>query len=164
MNATISRILVPVDFSPHSDLALDYATTLAGRLGASLHVLHVVEPVSAPVGGGELYMPDLSEFHASLVADAERRMEDCRAHASAAGVPATTGVFLGQTATTIASTATEKECDLIVMGTHGRTGLGHLFLGSVAEKVTRLAPCAVLTVRETAWRKGERKSGVAAAA
>ncbi len=164
MNAPISRILVPVDFSPHSDFALSYAISLAGRLAASLHLLHVVEPISAAALGEGFYLPEVSELQARMVSDAEHRIAECRALAAAGNVPVGTDVLSGPAATIIASAASNKECDLIVMGTHGRTGLAHLFMGSVAERVTRLAPCSVLTVRETAWKKDSASSGKGVAA
>jgi nucleotide-binding universal stress UspA family protein len=80
------------------------------------------------------------------------------------GIAVTTEVLSGHPASAIVDTAREKKYDLIVMGTHGRTGLAHLFMGSVAEKVTRLAPCPVLTVRETEWKKEPTASGTGVAA
>jgi nucleotide-binding universal stress UspA family protein len=167
MNPTISRILVPVDFSPHSDLALRYVIPLAGRLGASVHLLHVVEPLPALALTGEsLYLPDVAELEARIMADAERQIGKSRAIVSAAGPAVTAEIASGHAAAEIVRTAGLRKCDLIVMGTHGRTGLAHMFMGSVAEKVTRVAPCPVLTVREAEWttQPAPSEQSVAAAA
>jgi len=151
MNFAISRILVPVDFSPHSELALRYATTLASRLGASVQLLHVVDdPMATGPWSSEVAIPDLSELLKNLIADAERRLEQSRAAVGHLRVPMATTVRTGYSAQTITEHATAGGIDLIVMGTHGRSGLAHLFMGSVAESVVRHAPCPVLTLRNTA--------------
>lgn len=151
MNTTISRILVPLDFSPHSQRALEYATALAARLGAALHLLSVVEPMAAASGlAGEMYFPSLAELTDKMVEEARRYMAESKAYVPP-GLVVTSDVAIGTPATTITDVAQEQKCDLIVMGTHGRTGLAHLFMGSVAERVTRLAPCPVLTVRPVSW-------------
>jgi nucleotide-binding universal stress UspA family protein len=151
MDPTISRILVPVDFSAHSKSALQYAAALASRLEASLHLLHVVEdPVATGAWGSESVLPDLTELRKELVVDAERRLLAYRGEAERAQVPVVTSVRIGLTSYTIVEYARTLNVDLIVMGTHGRTGVAHLFMGSVAERVVRHAPCPVLTVREGA--------------
>lgn len=149
MNLTISRILVPFDFSAHSQRALDYATALAARTGAALHLLNVVEPLATASAGGEIYV-QLGEIMDAMVADSRRLLKDHK-DGLPPGMTITTDVTVGPAATTIVQTAADRKCDLIVMGTHGRTGLAHLFMGSVAERVTRLAPCPVLTVRPLKW-------------
>ncbi len=152
MTPNISRILVPLDFSAYSDTALRYATTLASRLGASLDLLNVVEsPVPLGSWTGEIYVPNMPELHENLVAEAQDRLDACRGTALAESVPASATVRIGHPAATIVEYANEQRSDLIVLGTHGRTGLAHLLMGSVAEKVLRLAPCPVLTVRDTVW-------------
>lgn len=117
----IRRILVPTDFGQASDAALAQARELAAALGASLHLVHVVE-------------------------DAERA--DALAASLEAALGHQTALLSGPTARTIVEYAADRAFDLIVMGTHGRTGVAHLLLGSVAEQVVRTAPCPVLTVRE----------------
>jgi nucleotide-binding universal stress UspA family protein len=150
MNLTISRILVPIDFSAHSEFALRYAAALASRVGASVELLHVVEdPIATNVWGSETVLPDLTEVRAELVADAERRLLEFQDKAERQGVAVLTTVRMGPTAHTILEHAREAHVDLIVMGTHGRTGVAHLFMGSVAERVLRHAHCPVLTVRDT---------------
>ena len=165
MNPIISRILVPVDFNPHSDLALRHVIPLASRLLASVHLLHVVEPLPALALTGEsLCLPDVAELQARTMAEAARRIDESRSALSSAGLEVTGEVAMGHPAAEIVHTAGRTQCDLIVMGTHGRTGLAHMFMGSVAEKVTRLAPCPVLTVRETEWTKQPTSAGQMAGA
>lgn len=149
MNFAVSRVLVPMDFSPHSEVALRYATALANRLGASLEILHVVEdPIAPRAWGSEIPIPDLSELRRNVIADAERQLEQYRAITEGSHVRTVTTVRTGQPAHTIAAYAQAGAIDLIVMGTHGRGGLAHLFMGSVAECVVRQAACPVLTLRE----------------
>ena len=148
MYLTISRILVPVDFSAHSESALRYAIALASRVDATLHVLHVVEdPIATGAWGGETVIPNLTELRQELLDDAERRLAAYREEATRAQVPVVTVARMGLTSHTIVDYAKAINIDLIVMGTHGRTGMAHLFMGSVAERVLRHAPCPVLTVR-----------------
>jgi nucleotide-binding universal stress UspA family protein len=154
MNLTISRILVPVDFSAYSERALEYAIGLASRFGASLHLLHVVEdPIATGVWGGETVLPDLTELREELVKGAERQLVTYREAAARAGVSVSSTALVGLPAITIVDHAVSLGVDLIVMGTHGRTGMAHLVMGSVAERVLRHAPCPVLTVREAARRE-----------
>lgn len=143
MTRNFTTILVPTDFSYASDAALGYARMLAARFGAALHLLHVVDE---PGSWSEVYAA-LPEIQLRLSADAAKRLE-----AMAACLPppvqATSAVVCGAPVPSIVKVAESKGADLIVMGTHGRRGMGHLLLGSVAERVVRLAPCPVLTVRE----------------
>ena len=149
MNFALSRILVPVDFSPYSEFALRYATALASRLGASVELLHVVEdPIATGAWGSEISIPDVSELRKNLIAEAERRLERYCAVAEGPRVPVVTTVRMGQPAHTITEYAQAGGADLIVMGTHGRSGLAHLVMGSVAERVVRHALCPVLTLHE----------------
>lgn len=149
MRLTISCILVPMDFSGHSEFALRYATALASRVGASVELLHVVEdPIASVVWGSETVLPDVTELRTELVADAERRLLELRDTVEGQRVPVRTTVRIGPAAHTILEYAQAAGIDLIVMGTHGRTGVAHLFMGSVAERVLRHSHCPVLTVRD----------------
>lgn len=142
MEHLITRILVPSDFSESSDAALEYARMLANRFGASLHLLHVLnEPLLAEGLAAEAFMSEPPAIRAGLV-------DEARAHLSqrASGTSSTEVVF-GHAAAAIVECAARLGADLIVMGSHGRTGLAHLLLGSVAEAVGRTATCPVLTVR-----------------
>jgi nucleotide-binding universal stress UspA family protein len=141
-----TRILVPTDFSEPSDAALDYARVLAGRFGASLHVLHVIETPGAMMSP-EVYIADSPEVQAQLFEHAKDRLQHRVTPNDRTRHGATTEIVSGPSARSIVNYATERGMDLIVMGTHGRTGVAHLLMGSVAEKVVRDAPCPVMTVR-----------------
>jgi nucleotide-binding universal stress UspA family protein len=144
----ITRILVPVDFSVHSEAAMHYALELAGPFHAAIHLLTVVEnPLAAGVWSSEIYTVEIAELQVNLVRDAEKRL---RASVPAGVSNMTTEVRTGPAAKQILEAAAERGIDLIVMGTHGRTGLAHVVMGSVAEKVVRLAPCPVLTLHAPA--------------
>ena len=144
---SISRILVPVDFSVCSRAALEYAAFLAARLGAAIDVLHVWEPpiyFSADVmiaeGDRERTLAEFVRTHAG------RRMEDLLASIERRGVRVRGRLATGPTVDTIITSAREGY-DVLVIGTHGHTGLRHLIAGNVTEKVVRRAPCPVVTVR-----------------
>lgn len=140
------KILVPTDFSTASDAAFAYAREIAARFGASVHLLHVLEePVVTGTLGSEVFVPN-ANLHDQLRADAERQLDERLPTPLKARLKATTDVVMGPTAGTIVSVAEECGADLIVLGSHGRTGVAHLLLGSVAETVVRKAPCPVLTV------------------
>ena len=143
------KILAPVDFSPSSKLALEYALLLADRFGGVVDVIHAWEVPA-------YLRPDLTvwagEVSATLAehtrTEAERGLKEFLEHANVWGRPnVTTRVIAGPPYQVIISAAEEGKFDLITMGTHGRSGLPHLVLGSVAEKVVRHARCPVLTVR-----------------
>lgn len=151
MVRSIRRILVPVDFSEHSARALSYAAFLADPMGATLDVLHVWQPPSyvpietalTTVGTGA---PQTLAEVARL--EASRDMTRLTEQLSKSGTEVTTShVEAGEPVEVIVRHATAGNYDLVVMGTHGRTGFRHLILGSVAERVMRRAPCPVLTLR-----------------
>lgn len=147
MIPAFSNILVPTDFSPGSRLALDYALALARRLDARIHVLHVVEDPAITGMWTEAYL-DIEALRDEREADARRLM---RAFLTMTGAEeASSEIAAGPVPDTIAACALEHAADFIVMGTHGRTGLAHVLVGSVAEQVIRTAGCPVLTVREGA--------------
>ena len=144
----ITRILVPTDFSETSDAALTYAQTLADSLGASLHLVHVFDDPY-----GEALMAEVNEsvyesMRGSALAAARRRLLRRLPPADRKRFRATTAMITGTPASAIVDYAGKHEMDLIVMGTHGRSGFAHLLLGSVAEKVVRSSTCPVLTVRD----------------
>jgi nucleotide-binding universal stress UspA family protein len=143
----IARIVVPVDFSGHADRALEYALTLGKQFGACVELLHVVEdPFGAGGWGSEVYISDLDGLRERAIEEARLRLE-ARRSMIPAGAPALAAtVRMGHVAHTIIEHAKDVGADLIVMGTHGRTGLAHFIIGSVAERVVRVAPCPVLTV------------------
>lgn len=136
----IKKILAPVDFSAPSKKALQYAVAAARDFGAELVVMHVVAPY--PV------LPDVPAATVQLtrILEKEAKEKVARLVDTIAGVNCRGVVRLGSPARLIAAEAKECRADLIIISTHGRTGLPHLFLGSVAEHVVRLAECPVLTI------------------
>jgi universal stress protein A len=145
-----TRILVPTDFSESSDAALDHARAIADKFHSTLHVLHVIDPnFETAALSSEAYFGHPMGNYELLVADAQSKLSHRVYPADRARYGATTEVMTGMSADTIVDFADDQQIDLIVMGTHGRTGLAHLLMGSVAEQVVRKAPCPVLTVRKT---------------
>ena len=146
----ITRILVPTDFSEPSEAALAYARTIARQFGATFHLLHVVEApfVTGPFST-EMYIPEAPGLVAELIAEAKLKLARRLLPSDKAHYSATKEVIVGLAAKTIVQYAAEQKFDLIVMGTHGRTGLAHILMGSVAEHVIRSAPCPVLTTHGT---------------
>lgn len=135
------KILFPTDFSHTGDAALEHASSLARERGATLLIIHVEEPPAA-YGGGEMYygLPD------PATEDLQRMLSEVRPVDPR--IPHEHRLLTGDPAATIVRAAEEEDAELIVMGTHGRTGLMRLLMGSVAEAVVRRAPCPVLTVKQ----------------
>ena len=141
---SFKKILVATDFSKESAVALDTAIDFARATGASIEVVHVVEEPVATVGGAHAYAFDVPELRGELLKMAEQALTDIqKAHE---GVPLATRALVGHAARTIVELAEDEQVDLIVLGGHGRHALTRMLMGSVAERVVRLAPCAVLTV------------------
>jgi nucleotide-binding universal stress UspA family protein len=142
---TIQRILCPIDFSEYSRHALDHAAAIGKWYGASLTVLHVVSPVipSVPTPDGPTFPPiaftpeDLEQFRAAAETFVAAEIDD---------VPVTSLAREGSIVGEILRLAEAMPADLLVIGTHGRSGFEHLMLGSVTERVLRKATCPVLTV------------------
>ena len=137
---SVSRILLPTDFSPPCESALEWGRRLATAFGTSLVLLHVIDMLNYPVGakliGSDPLFPLLRD-------EAKRRMQEWQARAPGAEAV----IREGSPRPLIVETAVELQCQMIVMGTHGRSGLAHLLLGSVAEYVVRHSKVPVLTVR-----------------
>jgi nucleotide-binding universal stress UspA family protein len=144
-----TRILVPMDFSAPSDAALDYARTVATRFGGSLHLLHVAEDPYRALYSAEVYVPEMEGLREEILSDATGRLKDRLRTSDLSELHATVDAIIGTPAGCIVEYADGHEMDLIVMGTHGRGGMSHLLMGSVAERVVRTAPCPVLTVRHS---------------
>ena len=144
----VKRILVPTDFSTTSEIAFRYAIDLGRTHGASIHLLHVLEPTSPGAAYPEVFSVEPPALRAPAIDEVMRRLEAMRALSAAARVTTTTEVRVGRPTDDILGVAAARGTDLVVMGTHGRRGVAHLLLGSVAEHVVRAAPCAVLTLRE----------------
>ena len=143
---TVHHVLVPIDFSSYAEQALDYAIALAQKLQARVTLLHVIQPLAVVNVEGGLWPS--STFLQDLEAAVTRDMEGYLARVTAAGLAGEIVVGHGVPFQEILDTAKKRQVDLIIMGTHGRTGLVHVLLGSVAEKVVRLAPCPVLIARQ----------------
>jgi nucleotide-binding universal stress UspA family protein len=145
---TFSKILVPVDFSSYSDEAIRYAVEIARRYEAPITLAHAYQAISyaMPEGFGT-YAP---EYLANILTEFKKHLDAAKLAAEAAGASRVeTQLLQGDVASEIVQLATQGGHDLIVMGTHGRTGAAHLMMGSIAEKVVRRAPCPVLTVRRS---------------
>jgi nucleotide-binding universal stress UspA family protein len=145
---TVKNILVATDFGEASDSALRYGRELAGRFSATLHVLHVVENFYVTTFGAETYAAIVPEMQREIEESARKRLDEALIDSDRSG-PATKPVVItsGSPAYAIVDYARENGIDLIVLGTHGRGALAHLLMGSVAERVVRVASCPVLTVR-----------------
>jgi glycine betaine transporter len=162
----LKKVLVPIDYSEHSSRALRWGASLAEKYGAQLLLLHVVPKaveVSAPQFGWqevpayyqEEMVPGRGPFQSEriltdLVDKARTELHDLARKELQGTVPVEIRVAVGKPAAEIRRVAQEWPADLIVMGTHGRTGFSHALLGSVAEKLVRSARCPVFTVRATA--------------
>ena len=142
--ASWTKICCPIDFSETSRVALEEASELARRYQGELALLHVFEP---PVATSDLMVAPPGMFE-QTAKDLERKLELWKGEAEQRGARVVRAlVVTGAAATETVRFAREGGYDLVVMGTHGRRGLRHLVLGSVAERVVREAPCAVLVVR-----------------
>jgi nucleotide-binding universal stress UspA family protein len=142
---SIRRILVPTDFSDCSEEAVRYGRDLATALGASLHLLHVVQDPYTQPWAAEAFPAPLGDLLTQWEEQARARMAGDLSEADRSKVTIVTQI--GSPFFEIIRYAQEQHVDLIVIGTHGRGPIGHMLLGSVAEKVVRKAPCPVLTVR-----------------
>jgi nucleotide-binding universal stress UspA family protein len=150
--ALITRILVPTDFSEYAHRALEYAAAMSDRFDAAVVLVHIYASPVIPVPDGYVIVSptDLVDMRARLTDGLDKE----KARALAMGARRIeTGLIDGTPWEQIVKAATDRACDLIVMGTHGRSGLSHLIIGSVAEKVVRKAACAVLTVGPRAQRQ-----------
>ena len=142
------KILFPTDFSHTGDAALEMATTIARDRGGKLLIVHVEEPPTV-YGGGEMYygLPD------PATEDLQRMLGEVKPDDES--IPYEHHLVTGDPASGIIRLAESEDVDLIVLGTHGRTGLSRLLMGSVAEVVVRRAPCPVLVMKQP-----HRHSGV----
>jgi len=151
MTRGFARILVPTDFSPPSSAALAMAKALAAQFGASIHMIHVLhDPYATAAYASDVYGYLPAGLRETWQREAQTHLDAQLAPAERAQFRAATRVIFGTPARAIVDYANENAIDLIVMGTHGRGGVAHLLLGSVAERVVRTADCPVLTVRGTA--------------
>jgi nucleotide-binding universal stress UspA family protein len=146
----IKRILVATDFSDCAREAIDYALSFAERVGAEVDIVHVVErPMYFEVGVAHNLQlrHDVDQWLRELKQAAAKRLDALVSELRKRNPGARSWLREGMPVEEILNAARETTADLIVIGTHGRTGLPHVLLGSVAERVVRGAPCPVLTVR-----------------
>lgn len=143
----LHRILVPTDFSKHSENALAYAAAFAEKFDAELFLLHVVQDLALFVPEALTAAPPVTPPVEQLTAAVREALDRLIDSNHLRRFTVHTEVREGSPFYEIVRFAKEQEIDLIIMGTHGRAGLVHVLLGSVAEKVVRKSPCPVLTVR-----------------
>ena len=145
----MKNVLVATDFGEAADTALAYGRELARKFNATLHVLHVAENVYITAFGAETYASFAPDLQRDIEESAHRRLKELTVDNDTAAPKTVAAVMTsGSPAFAIIDYANDHEIDLIVMGTHGRGTLGHFLMGSVAERVVRLAGCPVLTVRQ----------------
>jgi nucleotide-binding universal stress UspA family protein len=146
--ADIKRILFATDFSDNSKYALTFAISFAQKYDAMLYILHVIQQPSYPLGMyAEISFDAMDKFSQSISDAVEKEMQTLK-EKDLKGYPKYECMIVhGTPFLEILRTAKEKNVELIVVGTHGRTGLDHVLFGSTAEKVVRRAPCPVLSVR-----------------
>jgi len=142
---TFKRLLVPVDFSDASVAAFSAAMDLCTALGGEMKVVHIHQLQVPYVGDGGFYVPEMDEDE--VLKEREKELEDFVKQQGSADVGISREVRLGDPETEINEMAGEYQADMIIMGTHGRTGLSHLLMGSVTESVLRHANVPILAVR-----------------
>ncbi len=149
MEPNIKKVLVPIDFSDYSKRALKYAVNFTKQFNADLILIYVVEPV--------IYPPDFSMGQIAIPSvdlEMDKRASDELEKLAKKEIPEEIKVKAlvktGKPFIEIIETASEEKIDLIIIATHGHTGVEHILFGSTAEKVVRKAPCPVLTIREPA--------------
>ncbi|MGE4092745.1 MAG: universal stress protein [Candidatus Binatia bacterium] len=146
----VKTILVPYDFSDYAAHAFAWASELAQLWNARIILLHAV-PLFARISYTEApVLFDIPKVEAELVADGEKQLREFIAKANQPQLRIEAQTMLGDPFAVICQVAERDQVDLIVMGSHGRTGLAHVFMGSVAERVLRHASCPVLVARRSA--------------
>jgi len=151
----LKNILVPIDFSDFSRKALKYALPFAEKYGAKLTLLHVVEPRVYPENYFDVLVPaEMEQVNMQLAATSRKRLAELRRQEVDPKITSDILVRMGKPYAEIIRAVKECDIDLIIIATHGYSGLKHVFMGSTAERVVRHAPCPVLTVRQR-----ERKAG-----
>ncbi len=144
----IRSILFPTDFSECGNFALGYATSLAREFGASIICVHVIEPLVPTVGYSGMTEPlPIADITDQLEDSAERELPKLAECDECAGLTVEEVIVHGEAAAEIVRVARERDVDLIVISSHGRTGLGRILFGSTAEAVVRHASCPVLVLK-----------------
>jgi universal stress protein A len=147
MEPNISKVLVPIDFSDYSKSALKYAVNFVKLFKAQLILIYVVEPVIYPpdFSMGQIAIPSVD---LEMDKRAEEELNKLAEQEIPTEIEVKSIVKTGKPFIEIIETASEQDADLIIIATHGHTGMEHILFGSTAEKVVRKAPCPVLTLRE----------------
>ena len=152
----IQKILVPTDFSECGNYALSYAASLARTFGSSIICVHVIEPIVPTVGYSGMTEPlPIADISEQLEDSAERELPKLAECDDCAGLDVEELIVHGEAASEIVRVANERNVDMIVVSSHGRTGLGRILFGSTAEAVVRHAHCPVLVVKP---EPGEEKA------
>ena len=146
MKPNIKKVLAPIDFSDYSKNALKYAVNFVKAFNAELILIYVVEPVIYPpdFSMGQIAMPSVD---VEMDKRAEEELDNLAQKEIPPEIKASTIVKTGKPFIEILETASEEDIDLIIIATHGHTGIEHILFGSTAEKVVRKSPCPVLTLR-----------------
>jgi len=144
---TIKKILIPIDFSDYSKQALRYTVTFAKNFNAKIYMIYVIEPMIYPAdfSMGQIAIPS-SDIN--IDTRAKKELETLAKNEIRPGIDYDISIKTGKPFIEIIESAAELDVDLIIIATHGHTGMEHLLFGSTAEKVVRKAPCPVLTLRE----------------
>ena len=147
MEPDIKKVLVPIDFSDYSKSSLRYAVNFAKQFNAEIYLIYVVEPVIYPpdFSMGQIAIPSVN---AEWDERAKVELDNLAKTEIPEGVNVKTILKNGKPFLEIIDTASEENIDLIIIATHGHSGVEHILFGSTAEKVVRKAPCPVLTLRE----------------
>lgn len=143
----IERILIPVDFSEYSKMALDYSIEFSKKFNSELILIYVIEPIVYPSDFGLGQIP-INQVDFEIQSKAESELKKLVEEKVPSELKASYVVKTGKPFLEIISAAKEYDCDLIIIATHGHTGIEHILFGSTAEKVVRKSPVPVLTVRE----------------
>ncbi|MDO8549180.1 MAG: universal stress protein [Ignavibacteria bacterium] len=149
MEPKINKVLVPIDFSDYSKSSLKYAVNFAKLFDASLILVYVIEPVIYPpdFSMGQIAIPTLG---LEMDKRAKEELDKLAEKEIPSGVSVKKIIKTGKPFVEIIETAAEENVDIIIIATHGHSGVEHILFGSTAEKVVRKAPCPVLTLREPA--------------
>jgi nucleotide-binding universal stress UspA family protein len=147
MNLSIKKVLVPIDFSDYSKSALKYAINFAKQFNAEIILIYVVEPIIYPpdFSMGQIAIPSVNTEWDDR---AKEELNKLAKNEIPSDLKSKTIIKTGKPFVEIIETASEEDVDVIIIATHGRSGVEHILFGSTAEKVVRKAPCPVLTLRE----------------
>ncbi len=147
MDTKLKKVLVPIDFSDYSKSALNYAADFAKKFNAGIILIYVVEPVIYPpdFSMGQIAIPSINT---EWDMKAKEELDKLAKTEIPDAITVNTVVKTGKPFMEIIETASEEDVDMIIIASHGHSGMEHILFGSTAEKVVRKAPCSVLTVKD----------------